>query len=88
MVGAEQRSGPRGIATPPKRRRDGEHVELRAQQRCVSSAAPARGRGAEPPLGCEQRRGPWPAGPRRRRLSAGACLPAALLALPYAGVRA
>jgi hypothetical protein len=30
MDGAEQRSDPRGIATPPKRRRDGEHVEVRA----------------------------------------------------------
>ena len=62
LEGAEQRSGPRGIATPHRRRRDGEHVEVRAQRRCVSSVAPARGRGAEPPLGSEQRRAPGPSG--------------------------
>ena len=84
MVGAEQHSDPRGIATRAgaTRRRACRAPSAAALR---SSVAAARGRGAEPPLGREQRRGPRPAGPRRRRLSAGACPPTALLARFHAG---
>ena len=86
MVGAEQRSGPRGIATrlSAARRRACGAPSIGATRSVVPAM---RGRRAEPPLGREQRRVPRPAGPRRRRLSSGACPPTALLARSHVGAR-
>jgi hypothetical protein len=78
--GAEQRSDPRGIATPPRAAARRRACRVPSAAALRSSVAPARGRGAEPPLGREQRRGPWPAGPRRWRERALACPHAALQA--------
>ena len=78
-------NGRRRAAQRPKGHRDAAQAATR-RRACrgpsigaTRSVVPAmRGRGAQPPWGREQRRGPWPAGSGRRRLSASACPPAAL----------